>query len=78
MSEKTFEITLSGQALEWLEAELRDGTYTSASEMVQALIERDYKALISLLEEGDQSGLSGMTMKGLIEDIRLKRADEAA
>jgi len=78
MSEKTFEIALSGQALEWLEAELRDGTYSSASEMVQALIERDHRELIALLEDGERSGQSGMTMKDLIKDIRSKRSDEAA
>lgn len=78
MSEKTLEITLSGRALEWLEAELRDGTYSCASEMVQALIERDYRELIALLEDGERSGQSGMTMKDLIEDIRSKRSDEAA
>lgn len=78
MTEKTFQITLSGEALAWLEAEISDGTYRSESEMVQALVQRDLDALGALILEGEASGISGQTMRDVMNEIKAKRTNEAA
>lgn len=75
---KTFEITLSGEALGWLEAEVGDGIYKDASAMVQALVQRDLDRIGALIKEGLESGVSGKTMRDVINDIKARRADEAA
>jgi Arc/MetJ-type ribon-helix-helix transcriptional regulator len=78
MTEKTFQISLSGDALAWLEAEIRDGTYRDESEMLQALVQRDLDALGALILEGEASGISGRNMRDVMNEIKAKRTNEAA
>ncbi|MEM8616855.1 MAG: hypothetical protein AAGF20_07960 [Pseudomonadota bacterium] len=77
MTEKTFEITLSGEALTWLEAEIRDGSYHDASEMVQALVQRDLDALGALLMEGEESGISPRSADEIFEGLKRRRNNAA-
>lgn len=75
---KTFKITLSGEALLWLEAEVRDGTYKDESAMMQALVQRDLDRIGKMIQEGLDSGISGKSMRDVINDIKARRSDEAA
>lgn len=74
---KTFEITLTGEALGWLEAELRDGVYKDASAMVQALVQRDLDRIGALIKEGLESGVSPRSPEEIFEALK-RRINDAA
>jgi Arc/MetJ-type ribon-helix-helix transcriptional regulator len=77
MTEKTFQITLSGDALAWLEAEIRDGTYRDESEMLQALVQRDLDALGALILEGEASGISPRSGEEILAGLKRRRNNAA-
>ncbi|MEM1086234.1 MAG: hypothetical protein AAGH90_00775 [Pseudomonadota bacterium] len=74
---KTFEITLSGEALLWLEAEVRDGTYKSESAMVQALVQRDLNRIGTMIQEGLDSGISPRSPEEIFAALK-RRINDAA
>lgn len=79
---KTMNISLPDQMKDWVEARIGEGSYASASDYVRDLIrkDRDYRekreALLQALIEGEESGISDMSMQDVIAEARREIAEE--
>lgn len=75
---KTFEVTLSGDALHWLEHQLACGQYASAQDMLNSLVLQEQAEIVAGLRATLDKGASPMSPADAIEAIIKKRSDAAA
>ena len=75
---KTFEVTLSGDALHWLEYQLETGQHASPEDMLRSLVLHEQAEIIAGLRATLDKGASAMTPAEAIEAIIKKRSDAAA
>jgi antitoxin ParD1/3/4 len=69
----TVHISLPEPVTEWLEERIRSGQYANASEYIGDLIRDDRERrerLVHALIEGEESGLSGRTVRDIIADAK--------
>ncbi len=70
---RTLKVSLPEAAWDWIDALVRSGEYTDASDYVRDLIRRDQRrcdALRLALIEAEQSGTSGRKVKDIITDAK--------
>jgi len=76
---RTTSVTIGSQLDDFVESLIKSGRYGSASEVVRAalrLLERQENQLLALkyaIEEGDQSGESGLTLHEAAAQVKMKR-----
>ena len=71
-------VTLTDQQERWIKARIATGAFTSDSEYIQALIQRDQEedgelqALKSAIQEGLDSGVSDKTVPHIMEEVEAR------
>lgn len=71
-------VTLTDQQERWIKARIATGDFTSDSEYIQALIQRDkeedgkLQALQSAIQEGLDSGVSDKTVPQIMEEVETR------
>lgn len=71
----TMNVSLPDPLKDWVEAQVRTGRYSNASDYVRDLIRRDQEtkeALIDALEKGAASGASRRTIEGIWQAAKRK------
>ena len=69
----TMNISLPDPVSEWIEERIRSGQYANASDYIRDLIRDDRERrerLVRALVEGEQSGLSRRSVRGIIADAK--------
>lgn len=72
----TMTVSLPDQMKDWIESQIRSGEYASSSDYVRDLIRRDreqkdrLKALRSLIDEAEASGISSRTLDEIFAEAR--------
>jgi antitoxin ParD1/3/4 len=69
----TINISLPDPVTEWIEERIRSGQYADASDYIGDLIRDDRERreqLVRALIEGEESGLSGRTVRDIIADTK--------
>jgi antitoxin ParD1/3/4 len=69
----TMNISLPDPITEWIEERIRSGQYADASDYIGDLIRDDRERrerLVRALIEGEESGLSGRTVRDIIADTK--------
>jgi antitoxin ParD1/3/4 len=69
----TVKISLPDPIAEWIEEQIRSGQYANAGDYIGHLIRDDRKRcerLVRALMEGEESGLSRRTVRGIIADAK--------
>ncbi|MDP2295787.1 MAG: type II toxin-antitoxin system ParD family antitoxin [Pseudolabrys sp.] len=71
----TMNVSLPDPLKAWVEDRVKSGSYANASDYVRDLIRRDQErrnALVQALIEGEESGVSRRTIRGIAADTRAK------
>jgi antitoxin ParD1/3/4 len=79
---KSMNISLPAPMRDWVEAQVKGGSYASASDYVRDLIRKDREyiskreALLQALIEGEESGISNKSIEEVIAEARAEMANE--
>jgi len=74
----TMNISLPEPMKDWIQGQIKSGKYASSSDYVRDLIRQDQayqdkkELLIQALTEGEESGVSGRTVKEIIQDTQAR------
>jgi len=74
----TMNISLPEPMKDWIQGQIKSGKYASSSDYVRDLIRQDQayqdkkEMLIQALIEGEESGVSGRTVKEIIQDTQAR------
>jgi antitoxin ParD1/3/4 len=74
----TMNISLPEPMKDWIQGQIKSGKYASSSDYVRDLIRQDQayqdkkEVLIQALIEGEESGISGRTVKEIIQDTQAR------
>jgi antitoxin ParD1/3/4 len=74
----TMNISLPEPMKDWIQGQIKSGKYASSSDYVRDLIRQDQayqdkkEVLIQALIEGEESGVSGRTVKEIIQDTQAR------
>ena len=80
----TMNVSLPDAMKAWVEGRTEDGAYSNASDYVRDLIRRDrarvekIKAMQTLVTDGLESGVSSLSMDGLLQEARRRAAESDA
>jgi len=75
---KTFEVTLSGELLEWAEGYVVDGVYPSVEAVLIQYLQNDMDEIAAMVKEGLESGTIETTPDELFADIMGRAKDDDA
>ncbi len=75
---KTFEVTLSGELLEWAEGYVVDGVYPSVEAVLIQYLQDDMDEIAAMVKEGLESGICSETPEEIFAALRSKTGDTAA
>ncbi len=74
----TMNVSIPDQMRKWVENQIKNGTYSNASDYVRDLIRRDQEArdkretLIRALESGESSGVSKRTLNDIWKEVKTR------
>lgn len=71
----TMNVSLPDPMRDWIEARIRSGEYSSASDYVRDLVRHDrelHDRLVEALIEGEKSGISKRTVAEIVADAKAK------